>query len=138
MSQTRAEGTFNVASFELVELQPSVVITTAMETGVSTMEKTYSGDVQGRSLTLFTSSRNAETGAATYVALESFEGSLNGNAGSFNYIHSASTHGEDRYGDFFSIVGASGTGGLATISGAGGMTVDDNGTHRIWFDYSLE
>jgi hypothetical protein len=138
MSQTRAEGTFNVASFELVELQPSVVITTAMETGVSTMEKTYSGDVQGRSLTLFTSSRNAETGAATYVALESFEGSLNGNAGSFNYIHSASTHGEDRYGDFFSIVGASGTGGLATISGAGGMTVDENGTHRIWFDYSLE
>lgn len=138
MNQTRAEGTFNVASFELVELHPPVVITTAMETGVSTMEKRYSGDVEGRSATLFTSSRNAETGAATYVALESFEGSLNGIGGSFNYIHSASTHGEDRYGDFFSIVGASGTGGLAAISGAGGMTVDDNGTHRIWFDYSLE
>jgi len=138
MTQHRAEGTFNVAGFDLIELDPSVLIATAMETGIATMEKRYAGEVEGRSTTLFTSSRNAETGAATYVALESFEGSLNGVAGSFNYVHSASTHGEDRYGEFFSIVAASGTEGLAGINGAGGMAVDANGTHRIWFDYALD
>lgn len=138
MTENRAEGTFNVAGFDLVDLDPSVLIATAMETGIATMEKRYAGEVDGRSTTLFTSSRNAESGAATYVALESFEGSLNGVRGSFNYVHSASTHGDDRYGEFFSIVAASGTEGLAGISGAGGMAVDANGTHRIWFDYSLE
>ncbi len=138
MTQNRAEGTFSVAGFDLVELDPAVLIATAMETGIATMEKRYAGEVEGRSTTLFTSSRNAETGAATYVALESFEGSLNGVAGSFNYVHSASTHGQDRYGEFFSIVAASGTQALAGISGAGGMTVDPNGTHRIRFEYDLD
>ena len=87
--------------------------------------------------TLFSSVRNADGGAASYVALESFEGSLNGVSGSFNFVHAASTHGEDRYGDFFSIVDASGTNGLTGISGSGGMTVDPDGTHRVWFDYTL-
>ena len=27
--------------------------------------------------------------------------------------------------------------GVATISGAGGMAVDADGTHRVWFDYEL-
>ncbi|MEU7727363.1 DUF3224 domain-containing protein [Streptomyces sp. NPDC040724] len=31
----------------------------------------------------------------------------------------------------------SGTGELAGIAGAGGMAVDADGTHRIWFDYQL-
>ena len=137
MSQTRAEGTFEVASFDAVDVPPAVAITTAMETGIATLEKRYAGAVEGRSATLFTSSRNADSGAASYVALESFEGSVNGVTGSFNFVHAASTHGEDRYGDFFSIVDASGTGGLAGISGGGGMTIDEDGTHRVWFDYTL-
>jgi hypothetical protein len=33
---------------------------------------------------------------------------------------------------------ASGTGELAGICGAGGMAVDADGTHRIWFDHELE
>ena len=28
-------------------------------------------------------------------------------------------------------------GELAGITGGGGMTVDADGTHRIWFDYEL-
>ena len=43
----------------------------------------------------------------------------------------------DRYGEFFAIVEASGTEGLAGISGGGGMTIDEDGTHRVWFDYTL-
>ena len=137
MSQLRAEGTFEVASFDAVGVPPVITITTAMETGLATMEKRYAGEVEGRSTTLFTSVRNADSGAASYLALESFDGSLDGVTGSFNFVHAASTHGEDRYGEFFSIVDASGTDGLAGISGSGGMAIDEDGTHRVWFDYTL-
>ena len=121
MSQFRAEGTFEVASFDAVSVPPPVAITTAMETGIATMEKRYAGEVLGRSATLFTSVRNADSGAASYVALESFEGSLNGVTGSFNFVHAASTHGDDRYGEFFSLVDASGTDGLAGSRGEDGL-----------------
>ena len=57
--------------------------------------------------------------------------------GSFNFVHSATTSGSNRTAEFFTIVPSSGTGELAGISGAGGMAVDADGTHRIWFDYQL-
>ncbi len=138
MTEYQADGTFEVAAFDQAEVPTAVTITTAMQTGVATMEKRFAGDVEGRSATLFTSARNADSGAAGYVALESFEGRLNGRSGSFNFVHAASTHGTDRYGEFFMIVDASGTGELSTIQGRGGLTVDDDGTHRVWFDYSLD
>ncbi|WP_443065640.1 DUF3224 domain-containing protein [Streptomyces sp. NBC_00557] len=57
---------------------------------------------------------------------------------SFNFAHSATTLGEDRQSEFFVIVPGSGTGELAGIIGAGGIAVDQDGTHhRIWFDYDL-
>jgi hypothetical protein len=71
------------------------------------------------------------------VALESFEGSLDGRTGTFNFVHSASTGGSDRTNEFFLIVPASGTGDLAGITGSGGLSIDADGTHRIWFDYDL-
>ncbi|QRX96700.1 DUF3224 domain-containing protein [Streptomyces sp. A1-5] len=37
----------------------------------------------------------------------------------------------------FVIVPGSGTSELAGITGAGGIAVDADGTHRIWFDYGL-
>jgi hypothetical protein len=75
-----------------------------------------------------------ETG--TYVAMESFEGSLDGREGAF-IAHAATTQGESRNAEYFVIVPASGTGALAGIQGTGGLAVDDDGTHRIWFDYEL-
>ena len=137
MGQHHTEGTFQVASFVPVDVTPAVEIVTAMEAGVATMEKVYAGGVEGRSATLFTGARNAESGAGAYVALESFEGSLDGAVGTFNFVHVASTHGEDRYAESFSIVDASGTGELAGISGGGALVIDSDGTHRISFDYTL-
>jgi hypothetical protein len=58
-------------------------------------------------------------------------------AGSFNFTHSATTTGNDRVAEHFVVVPGSGTDGLAGITGAGGMAVDDDGTHHIWFDYDL-
>ena len=101
------------------------------------MEKHYEGEVAGRSATLFTAAFDQSTGVGSYVAMESFEGSLHGRDGAFNFAHSATTSGSDRTADFFIIVPSSGIGELAGITGAGGMAVEADGTHRIWLDYEL-
>jgi hypothetical protein len=134
----RAEATFEVASFVPAEVggaEPRVA--TALPVSVASMVKVFRGQAVGRSTTIFTSAFNQSTGTGTYVALESFEGSLDGRTGTFNFVHSASTGGSDRTNEFFLIVPASGTGDLAGITGSGGLSIDADGTHRIWFDYDL-
>nr|WP_308443299.1 DUF3224 domain-containing protein [Streptomyces noursei] len=109
-----------------------------MPVGLATMRKQYEGEAVGRSATLFTAAFDQSTGMGTYVAMESFERALHGRSGAFNFAHSATTLGEDRQGEFFVIVPGSGTNELAGITGAGGIAVDADGTHRIWFDYDLD
>jgi hypothetical protein len=133
----RAAGTFTVKAFVPTELVPTPAVPTGVPVGVATMEKYYEGDIVGRSATLFTAAFDQTTGVGTYVAMESFEGSLHDRTGAFNFAHSATTSGSDRTGEFFVIVPSSGTGELAGISGAGGMTVEADGTHRVWFDYEI-
>ena len=133
----RAAGTFSVKAFIPTELVPDPAIGTATPVGVARMEKHYEGEVTGRSATLFTAAFDQATGVGTYVAMESFEGSLHDRAGTFNFAHSATTSGSDRTAEFFTIVPSSGTAGLAGISGSGGMTIDSDGTHRVWFDYEI-
>ncbi|MFI9355721.1 DUF3224 domain-containing protein [Streptomyces lydicus] len=132
----RASGTFKVAGFTPAPV-PGPTVETAMPVGVATMDKQYEGDVAGHSATLFTAAYDQATGTGTYVAMESFEGALHGQSGSFNFAHSATTSGGGREKEFFVIVPASGTAALAGITGTGGITVDADGTHRIWFDYEL-
>ncbi|MFJ6048651.1 DUF3224 domain-containing protein [Streptomyces sp. NPDC092307] len=133
----RATGTFTIKAFVPTELKPEPAVPTGLPVGVATMEKSFEGEIVGRSATLFTAAFDQGTGVGTYVAMESFEGSLHGLEGAFNFVHSATTSGSDRTAEFFTIVPSSGIGALAGISGAGGMAVDADGTHRIWFDYQL-
>lgn len=133
----RASGTFSVKSFVPTAVAPDPPIETALPVGVAVMEKHYEGEIAGRSATLFTAAYDQASGAGTYIAMESFEGTVGGRPGTFNFVHSASTSGSDRTGEYFMIVPDSGTGGLAGISGGGGLTVDADGTHRVWFDYEL-
>jgi hypothetical protein len=133
----RATGTFTVKAFTPTELKPEPDITTGLPVGVATLEKHYEGDVTGRSATLFTAAFDQGTGVGTYVAMESFEGTLHGRDGTFNFVHSATTSGTDRTAEFFMIVPSSGTGELTGITGTGGMAVDADGTHRIWFDHEV-
>lgn len=134
----KASGTFKVTAFTPTESAPEQPVATGLPVGVATMDKRYEGEVEGRSATWFTSAFDQSSGIGTYVAMESFEGSLHEAGGSFNFAHSATTHGTDRSDEFFKIVPTSGTGALAGISGSGGMAVDQDGTHRIWFDYELD
>ncbi len=133
----RASGTFTVKSFAPTELAATAAVTTGVPVGVATMEKQYAGEVVGRSATLFTAAFDQGTGIGSYVAMESFEGSLHGRGGAFNFAHSATTSGNDRTAEFFTIVPSSGTGELAGITGTGGISVESDGTHRVWFDYEL-
>jgi hypothetical protein len=133
----RASGTFKVVAFTPTELSPDPAVATGLPVGVSTMEKRYEGAVEGRSATLFTAAFDQSSGVGTYVAMESFEGTVDGRTGAFNFAHSATTGGADRGEEFFTIVPTSGTGELAGIRGSGGMAIDADGTHRIWFEYEL-
>jgi hypothetical protein len=132
-----ATGTFSVLSFVPTDLAPEPAIATNVPVGVSRMEKRFEGEVAGRSATLFTAAFDQATGTGTYLAMESFEGTLNGRRGAFNFAHSASTTGTDRSNEFFTIVPGSGSGELAGIAGTGGMTVEADGTHRIRLEYTL-
>ncbi|MFJ9010338.1 DUF3224 domain-containing protein [Streptomyces canus] len=133
----RANGTFSVKAFVPTELTPEPAVATGLPVGVATMEKHFEGEIAGRSATLFTAAYDQQSGVGTYVAMESFEGSLHGRSGAFNFVHSATTSGTDRTAEFFTIVPSSGTGDLAGISGTGGLAVDADGTHRIRLDYEL-
>lgn len=133
----RSNGTFSVKAFNPAAVTPEPAISTALPVGVATMEKSYEGDVEGRSATIFTSAFDQATGVGTYIALESFEGSVDRLAGAFNFVHSASTSGADRAAEYFAIVPSSGTGQLAGITGTGGLAIDPDGTHRIWIEYQI-
>ncbi len=133
----RAAGTFTVHNFTPTELAPTPAIATAAPVGVATMDKRFAGEVSGRSATLFTAAYDQDAGVGTYVAMESFEGSVGGRSGAFNFAHSATTTGADRGVEFFVIVPGSGVGELAGITGAGGISIDADGVHHIWFDYEL-
>jgi Protein of unknown function (DUF3224) len=133
----RANGTFSVQSFNPASISQEPAVTTALPVSVATLEKSYTGDVTGRSMTVFTSAFDQATGVGTYVAMESFAGSVSGRDGAFSFVHSASTSGTDRSAEYFAIVPSSGTGQLAGITGSGGLAVDPDGTHRIWLDYEI-
>jgi hypothetical protein len=133
----RASATFSVLSFVPTPVTPDPAITTGLPVGVALMEKQYEGAIVGRSATIFTSAFDPAIGAGTYLAMESFEGSVDGRTGTCNFVHSATTSGTDRTDELFLIVASSGTGELTGITGSGGMTVDADGVHRVWFEYDL-
>ncbi|GAA2325898.1 DUF3224 domain-containing protein [Dactylosporangium salmoneum] len=133
----RASGTFSVKSFVPTTVAPEPAIATALPVGLAQMEKAFDGEIAGRAATLFTAAFDQASAVGTYIAMESFEGSVGGRPGAFNFVHSASTSGNDRTGEYFAIVPSSGTGELAGITGTGGLTVDADGTHRIWLEYEL-
>ena len=133
----RAEGTFSVVASTPTDVVPAPAVTTAMQVGVMTMEKRYEGDVSGRSATLFTSAYDPAAGVGTYVALESFEGSVAGRQGTFNFVDSATTTGSDPRSRVLPRGAGQRHRRPRRDHGHGGLRIDDDGTHRVWLDYDL-
>ncbi|HET8987575.1 MAG TPA: DUF3224 domain-containing protein [Humibacillus sp.] len=128
-------STFTTSDFDVTDYVPA--ITTGLPTGHLRMAKTYAGDVVGRSITQFTSAFDQERGVGSYVALESFEGTVNGRRGAFSFMHAASTGGSDRFNEYGVIVPDSGTDDLAGITGTVRLRIDADGTHHMDFDHDL-
>jgi Protein of unknown function (DUF3224) len=80
------------------------------------VDKTYTGPVEGTSTAELITCRPVE-GSAGYVAVERFEGSVEGRAGTFAFQHGAiiSPAGPEYYGV---VIPGSGTGELVGITGA--------------------
>lgn len=133
----RADATFSVDGFQPANLSPRLSIETALPVSVAVMVKRFSGEIEGTSATIFTSAFDYSKKMGTYVAMESFEGDVQGKSGSFNFIHSASTISGSRENEMFRIVDGSGTRDFLGISGSGGIAVDEDGTHRIWLEYRI-
>jgi hypothetical protein len=137
----RAAATFTVSDWTPVDLPTVVggapVPVTAAPTGMAAMVKTFAGDLAGRAVTWFVGGQNEASGAGTYVAVEAFEGTLDAHAGTFGFVHAASTHGGDRYDEHFAVIPDSGTGELTGITGRGTLTIDADGIHRLELEYAL-
>ncbi|MBR7838657.1 DUF3224 domain-containing protein [Actinospica durhamensis] len=133
----RASGTFKVVAFTPTSNAPDPTVRAGRAVGVATIRKQYEGDIAGRSATLLTAALDHFAGGSPYVAVESFEGTLDGRDGAFNFAHTPATGQTARPESLFRIMPTSGTGRLAGIRGTGGMAIDADGTHRIWFDYEL-
>jgi len=129
-------GTFTVAAFEP---QPhDLGVTTGLPTGYVLMRKEFSGGIEGWARTQFCYAFDDATGVGTYVALESFTGTIDGRRGTCNIAHQATTTGaDDRSGESVVIVPGSGTDDLAGIEGTGAIVVDPDGTHRLTLEHNL-
>ena len=69
--------------------------------------------------------------------MESFEGTVAGRRGTFNFVHAASTTGTDRANEYSLIVPGSGTDELTGIAGTVRLHIDENGTHHMDFEHNL-
>ena len=131
----RATSSFTTSDYRPEERETPVV--TGVDVGIMTFSKTFAGDIEGRAETLFTSAYSHETGTGTYLAMESFAGSIGGRSGTVNIAHTATTTGDDRTHHQMVIVPTSGTGDLAGITGTGSLDIDPDGTHHFTLDYEL-
>ena len=129
-----ARGTFEV---KIIPVEASAL---AQDAGVGrmTIDKAFSGDLEGTSKGEMLTGGTESTGAMAYVAMECVTGKLSGRAGSFVLMHNASMLKSDPKSGAMQIavVPHSGTGELAGISG--NMTIAiEGGKHNFDLEYEL-
>jgi len=97
--------------------------------------KTFHGELSGSSIVSMMGILNKETGSGGYVAIEKFEGTLEGKKGSF-YLQHSSNMNNGAQSQSINIIPNSGTDELASISGSMIIEIKD-GKHFYIFDYDL-
>ncbi|MFF2195513.1 DUF3224 domain-containing protein [Streptomyces sp. NPDC058157] len=125
-------GTFDVTSFE-----PETVEKGGPGAGLGRvrMTKSFQGGLVGGSTVHMLSVADTAGGPAAYVAVELFEGELDGRSGSFVLQHSApGSHGERLA---IRVVEGTGSGELAGLSGTFEIHRSEDGGHSYVLDYSL-
>lgn len=125
-------GTFSV---ELKFESPHDVVEAVALARADGDKKFVSGPLSGSSRVEMLSCRDGESGAAAYVALERFNGILEGKSGGFVLMHSGVMTKEAQT-LAVSVVPGSGTGELKGI--AGSMTIEiEEGSHRYGFEWTI-
>jgi hypothetical protein len=128
---TRATGTFEVklgplATYENVE---------GSSQGRLSIDKQFSGDLEGTSKGEMLTAMGSVKGSAGYVAIERVTGKLHDRRGSFALQHSATmTRGTPQLA--IAVVPDSGTDELVGLSGTM-MIVVEEGKHSYVFEYTI-
>jgi Protein of unknown function (DUF3224) len=126
-----ASGTFDVKLSKEPLANPDADPTL----GRMTIDKTFSGDLQGTSKGEMLMAGSAERGSAGYVAIERVTGTLRGRSGSFVLQHmGVMNRGTPQL--TVTVVPDSGTGELAGLAGTLDIKITD-GKHFYTFDYAL-
>lgn len=125
----QAKGTF------AVKLTPEEDKTGDAIVGRMTIDKQFSGDLEGTSKGLMVMVGTPVQGSAGYVAIEKVSGTVQGRSGSFYLQHSGlMRRGEGEL--TIHVVPDSGTEELTGISGMFDIQIDD-GKHSYVFEYEL-
>lgn len=130
----RAEAAMHHAtgSFE-VTMTPRAAASDGI--GRMTMTKTYTGELAGTSRGEFLSAGDPAAGSAGYVAIERIDGTLDGRAGGFVVIQSATMHKGAR--ELHAVIApGSGGGALTGITGRMAIRIED-GHHFYDLDYDI-
>lgn len=100
-----------------------------------TIDKTFAGELSGKSDGEMLTAMTAVQGSAGYVAVEKVTGTLAGKSGSFILLHHGvmSAVGEAQH---IVVVPDSGTDALAGLSGSMRI-INDAGAHSYEFDYEI-
>ena len=127
MAHHTATGTFEVSVKKLEGVDGSF--------GASSLQKTFTGEMQATSTGQMLALRTATAGSAGYVAMERVIGTLGGRHGSFVLQHSGTMQGGSQSAKI-EIVPDSGTEGLQGLSGSMRIT-QEGGVHHYALQYSL-
>jgi len=126
-----ASGRFEVK----MVTQPLSHVETASTLMRKSLDKTFTGDLEGTSRGEFVAAGTAVKGSAGYVALEVITGALHGRTGTFAMQHNG-TMNRGAASLSVTVVPDSGTGELAGISGQLDIIITD-GKHFYEFEYSI-
>jgi len=118
-----------------VKRAPLPVAFDAAGLGRHSLDKVYSGDLEGTSLGEMVSAGGSVQGSAGYVAMERVTGTLHGHAGTFVLQHSA-TMNRGTPNLVLTVVPDTGTDALEGLSGSMRIIIE-NGQHHYEFDYEL-
>jgi len=128
---TRATGAFEVK----MARQPLVDGGAEPMLGRMSLEKTFSGDLQGTGKGEMLMAGTETKGSAGYVAIERVSGTLSGRAGTFVLQHTGTMNrGAPQLS--VTVVPDSGTGQLSGLTGTLNIIIA-GGKHSYEFDYSL-
>ncbi len=138
-AQTAKRGpTMHATGNFKVDVKPTEISPIGKDAGLGamTIDKTWSGAIEGTSKGQMTTSMTGK--AMAYVALESMNVKVDGHSGTFILMHSATMMSDDPTAGVLNVtvVPNSGTGDLAGIEGKLAIVIDKSG-HSYDFEYTL-